>query len=70
MTRFQPQEDVVVAFGGRDHHGECIRHSNGWVVARIRIDPLWDYGSVSARLDPVSTVCVRETDVRHAEKNG
>ena len=60
----------MVAFGGRDHSGEVIRHSNGWVVCRIVTDPLWDYGSLSARLDPVSTVCVRETDVRHAEKNG
>lgn len=58
---FKRGDDVSVAFSGRRHRGEVLSHHNGWVMCHIRIDdPLWDYGSISARLDPTSTVCVRD----------
>ena len=62
---FRKGDDVVVRFVGRDHRGEVVSDHNGWVLCRIVVDPLWDYGSLSDRLDPISTVCVRDTFVRH-----
>jgi hypothetical protein len=50
-----------------EHRAEVVRHSNGWVLAVIAIDPLWDYGRQGARLVPHSTVCVPEKRVKHAE---
>ena len=67
MTKFSAGADVIVDFEGRDHIGEVMRHSNGWVLAIVAIDADWDYGRHSASLDPYSTVCVPEARVRHAE---
>lgn len=67
MTKFNPGDDVIVDFGG-ECHGEVIRQSNGYVMAVIAVDPEADYGSVTARLDPHSTVCVPEGRVRLADK--
>lgn len=66
MTKFTQGEDVLVDFQGREHQGEVIRQSLGYVMCMIAIDPSWDYGSQSPRLDPISTVCVPEKFVRHA----
>lgn len=60
-------ELVIVDFCGREHPGEVVRESNGWVMCRIMVDPLWDYGGISPRMDPVSTVCVSHSRVRHAD---
>lgn len=62
-------DDVVVEFEGREHSGEVVRHTGGYVMCLIDIDPEWDYGSLSARLDPRSTVCVRESNVRRATES-
>lgn len=64
--KFQPGDDVLVEFDGWEHRGEVKSHNNGWVTCRIAIDPFVDYGCQTPRLSPVSIVCVRESDVRHA----
>lgn len=64
---FQPGDDVIVQFDGEDCPGEVLEVRNGWVLARVLIDPVSDYGSITARLAPVSQVMVRERDVRRAE---
>jgi hypothetical protein len=68
-VKFQAGEDVIVNFGDIDHPGEVIEHRGGYVMVRIIADPAADYGSITDRLDPEPTLCVRETRVRHAEKN-
>lgn len=67
MPRFVAGQDVVVDFEGRDHPGEVIRQSNGYVMCTILTDPLWDYGSRSAVLGPTATVCVPDGRVRLAK---
>ena len=63
-----PGEACVVEFEGEEHQGEIVSHRNGWVRARILIDPLGDYGSITPRLAPISEVCVRESHVRKADQ--
>jgi heat shock protein HspQ len=64
--KYSPGDDVIVEFQAKDHSGEVVRHAGGYVMCLIDIDPEWDYGQQSARLDPRSTVCVREKYVRAA----
>lgn len=64
---FKPGDDVVVEFDGWEHRGEVKSTHNGWIYARVIVDPLVDYGSVTPRLSPQSIVCVRENHVRHAD---
>lgn len=64
---FQRGDDVIVEFDGWEHRGEVTSIHNGWVFARVVVDPLVDYGSVTPRLSPQSIVCVRENSVRHAD---
>jgi hypothetical protein len=66
MTKFKPSDTVVVSLKGRDHPGEVIAVSRGYIMARIHIDPVWDYGKTTW-LDPEPTVCVKDSDVRHAD---
>jgi hypothetical protein len=68
-NKFKTGQVVVVRFQGRKHQGEVIAVSKrtGYVMCRIIRDPLWDYGSINARLDPEPTVCVKDSDVRHAD---
>lgn len=67
MSAFHPGDDVVVAFEGIEHAAEVIGTSvhSGYVMCRIAVDPLGDYGSISARLSPQSIVCVQPGAVRH-----
>ena len=66
---FKVGDDVEVTFCGRQHRGEIFATgSTNWVIARIIIDPNYDYGSVSARLDPISTVCIKKENVKPWEK--
>jgi len=67
--KFNCGDDVLVEFDGWEHRGEVKTHHNGWVTCRIAIDPFVDYGAQGPRLAPVSIVCVRETNVRHASDN-
>lgn len=63
--KYQPGDDVWVTFHGVRSRGEVLAlagHS-GYVLCRYMIDPTADYGGVSERLAPVSTVCVREGDL-------
>ena len=66
--KFRVGQDVLVDFEGKEHRGEVVRHSGGYVMAMILIDPEWDYGRKSADLDPQATVCVPERRVRLVEK--
>lgn len=65
---FDPGEDVVVTFDGEECQGEVIENRNGWILARIIIDPTSDYGPQTPRMSPVSQVMVREKDVRLAHE--
>lgn len=64
---YSPGQDVLVNFDGEECPGEVIEQHHGWVLARVLIDPFADFGSVTARLSPVSQVMVRESDVRPVE---
>ena len=64
---FEPGDDVIVSYDGEDCPGEVINYTNGWVLARVLIDPVTDYGSVTDRLSPISNVMVRESEVRLAD---
>ena len=61
-----PGDDVWVDFEGREWPGEVIRTDKGWVLANILVadDPSWDFGSLSARMSPLSTVAVPAGRVR------
>lgn len=63
MTRFTDGQDVRVTFCGRDHDAEVVHESNGWVLCVINTDSAWDYGSLTSRMDPRQTVCVRADNV-------
>lgn len=65
MARFNTGDDVIVTFDGQDSPGEVLRASSGWVMCTIVVDPEYDYGNISARMAPQSTVCVKEVNVRH-----
>lgn len=54
----------VVTFDGEDCNGEVVGIHNGWIQARIVIDPVTDWGELGSRLSPVSYVMVRESCVR------
>lgn len=62
---FKPGDDVIVEFDGWEHRGEIKTQHNGWVTARIQIDPDVDYPE-SPRMGATSIVCVPERNVRHA----
>jgi hypothetical protein len=69
VTRFNVGDDVSVDYRGREHRGVVLGQSGQWVMCQITIDPVWDYGSVGAALDPQPTVCVQESRVKHAPNN-
>lgn len=57
--------DVWVEFEGQEHPGEVLKvERGGWVRCVILTDPSWDYGTISARLAPLSTVAVPSGRVR------
>lgn len=64
---FSKGDDVVVRFAGRDHVGKVISEQNGWILCRIHIDPLWNYGSLNDRLGEISIVCVRAVFVKKCQ---
>lgn len=67
MSKFNVGDDVTVQFGGRSHAGEVMSVGrSGYVLCRITVDPAWDYGGISASLDPQQTVMVRENAVEAA----
>lgn len=69
MTRFKPGDEVTVEFKGINCDGIVIRQSSitGFVMARIAIpDVEVDFGSISPRMDPQPTVCVKESKVVHS----
>jgi len=56
-------QDVQVNFDDLKHQGHIEKIENGWIYCRIAIKWAEDYGSITPRLAPYSTVCVRESDV-------
>lgn len=65
---FSPGDDVLVTFDGEECPGEVIENRNGWILARVMIDPVADFGSLTPRLSPVSQVMVRDKDVRPVDE--
>ena len=66
MTKFSPNDLVIVDFQGVECEGIVIRQSSvtGFVMARIVVDGEVDFGSITPRMDPRSVVCVPELRVR------
>jgi hypothetical protein len=64
MTDLHPGDTVTVTFQDEDHPGVIENIHHGWIYARITIDPELDYGKITARLAPQSTVCVRHNNIR------
>ena len=64
MPSYRPGDDVIVTFDGIEHAGEVEKVEHGWIHCRIAIDIAGDYGSITPRLAPQSTVCVRRDYVR------
>lgn len=61
---YKPGTDVIVTFDGQESPGVVLNHLRGYVMAQMEPDPEWDYGYLSSRLAPRSTVCVQERYVR------
>lgn len=61
---FKPNDDVIVEFDGEECRGEVVDTHHGWVLTRINIDPVTDFGDLTPRLDPRSLAMVREHQVR------
>ena len=59
-----PGQDVLVDFAGQTHRGVVIAQHGQWLLCKIHTDWAWDYGSITDRLDPEQTVCVRQSCVR------
>jgi hypothetical protein len=64
---FKAGQDVLVQFDGEECRGEVVEVHRGWVLTRILVDPAVDFGTVSARMSPVSLAMVRESEVRTLE---
>ena len=64
FTTSQTDATVTVTSDGHDHPGTIEHTARGWVHARITIDPELDYGAITPRLAPQTTVCVRDTHIR------
>lgn len=63
---YKPGQDIIVTFDGIEHQGHIERIDHGWIHCRIAIQEIADYGSITPRLAPHSTVCVRAAQVRAA----
>jgi len=64
VTSFSVGQDVIVIFDEVEHRGHIEKIEIGWIHCRIAIHACEDYGSITARMAPHSTVCVRESSVR------
>lgn len=61
----KPGDDVWVYFDGLEHEGTIEKiQAGGWARCSIAIDPEYDYGSITPRLAPHSTVAVKTTHIR------
>lgn len=65
---FSVGEDVVVTFDGEECPGEVLDVRNGWILAKVLIDPIADWGRQGRDLPPMAQVMVRERDVRPADE--
>lgn len=71
MSAFSPGQNVTVTFDGLEHEGVVDKPvGHGFIRCTIRIDPEADYGAQTPRLGLESVVCVRESDVQHADPTG
>lgn len=60
-----PGDDVVVDFDGAEFPGEILKvEQSGYVLCRVHVDPMWDFGSASSRVMPEQVVAVRRGRVR------
>lgn len=64
MMAFTKGLDVWVDFEGAEWPGEVLKDEGEWVQCLIAVDPLWDFGSASARVMPLQTVTVKAGRVR------
>ncbi|TXH48181.1 MAG: hypothetical protein E6Q97_25275 [Desulfurellales bacterium] len=64
---YQPGDDVIVTFDELDHPGEVLNTTGDYVMCRIHTDPEWDYGAITSRLAPESTVMVPTRNVRKSQ---
>lgn len=66
MSDLAAGDSVIVNFDGVDSPGEIEKIEHGWVTCRVFLDLTEDYGSMSPSLSPISTVCVRRSNVRRS----
>ena len=64
MSNYNVDQDVIVTFDDLTHHGHIEKIEGGWIYCRILIGSADDYGSITPRLSPHTTVCVRESSVQ------
>jgi hypothetical protein len=67
VTKLPVGTDVLVDFDGGTFVGEIVKAEHGgYVLAKIHVDPLHDFGRASARIDPEQVVAVRSGHVKAA----
>lgn len=57
-------DNVTVNFDGESHAGRVVHVGKGYIFAKIVIDPVSDYGPISAHLGAESVVYVRDKDIQ------
>ena len=61
-------EQVLVIFDGESHSGRVVHVGKGYIFAKIVIDPLSDYGPITAHMGLESVVYARDKDVRRPDE--
>lgn len=60
MSNYKPGDDVWVDLVGGKFPAEVLQvEKSGYVLCKAHLDPYWDYGQSSSRLDPEQIVAVR-----------
>jgi hypothetical protein len=71
VTSYKRGDDVLVDFAGTDDWwpGEILSvEKSGYVLCRVHVDPLHDFGRAGARVMPEQTVAVRSNRIRPREE--
>jgi hypothetical protein len=61
--KFRPGQDVIIEFDETMLRGEILSQTGDWVMASVWMDMAADYGGLTERVAPRSTVCVKSSMV-------
>lgn len=65
LLKLTSGDDVLVSFEGAEFPGEVLKvERSGYVLCKIHVDSLWDFGFASPRVMPEQVVAVRMGSVR------